>query len=266
MGINAEYMGAHPSIITTMPASTVPTVQDVQVPETLLKKRKAQDKSVADKRTALLEARKQRKAKRSVIFKRAEQYVNEYKNKEREEVRLRRLAKSKGDHFVPAQPKVYFVMRIRGINKIAPKPRKILQLLRLRQINNGVFVKVTHATSQMLLAVEPYITYGEPNLKTIRELVYKRGYGKVNGQRIPLDNNKLIEDCLGKHGIISLEDIVHELATAGPAFKQVANFLWPFKLSNPLGGSRPRKFLTFIEGGETGKRESHINELVRASN
>merc|ERR1711939_733586 len=123
-------MGAHPSIITTMPASTVPTVQDVQVPETLLKKRKAQDKSVADKRTALLEACKQRKAKRSVIFKRAEQYVNEYKNKEREEVRLRRLAKSKGD---------YFVMRIRGINKIAPKPRKILQLLRLRQINNGVF-------------------------------------------------------------------------------------------------------------------------------
>merc|ERR1712230_241550 len=240
-------MGAHPSIITTMPASTVPTVQDVQVPETLLKKRKAQDKSVADKRTALLEARKQRKAKRSVIFKRAEQYVNEYKNKEREEVRLRRLAKSKGDYFVPAQPKVYFVMRIRGIN-------------------NGVFVKVTHATSQMLLAVEPYITYGEPNLKTIRELVYKRGYGKVNGQRIPLDNNKLIEDCLGKHGIICLEDIVHELATAGPAFKQVANFLWPFKLSNPLGGSRPRKFLTFIEGGETGKRESHINELVRASN
>lgn len=203
------------------------------MPETLLKKRKAQDKSVADKRTALLEARKQRKAKRSVIFKRAEQYVNEYKNKEREEVRLRRLAKSKGDYFVPAQPKVYFVMRIRGINKIAPKPRKILQLLRLRQINNGVFVKVTHATSQMLLAVEPYITYGEPNLKTIRELVYKRGYGKVNGQRIPLDNNKLIEDCLGKHGIICLEDIVHELATAGPAFKQVANVRHVFPLLCP---------------------------------
>ena len=49
---------------------------------------------------------------------------------------------------------------MRSINEIAPKPRKILQLLRLLQINNGVFVKVTKATEQMLRLVEPYITYG----------------------------------------------------------------------------------------------------------
>jgi large subunit ribosomal protein L7e len=49
---------------------------------------------------------------------------------------------------------------LHSINNIAPKPRKILQLLRLLQINNGVFVKVTKATTQMLLLVEPYITYG----------------------------------------------------------------------------------------------------------
>lgn len=118
----------------------------------------------------------------------------------------------------------------------------------------------------MLLMVEPYITYGEPNLKTIRELIYKRGYGKVNKQRIPLSSNAVIEGTLGKFGIISIEDIVHEIATAGPNFKAVSNFLCPFKLSNPLGGSRTRKFRTFIEGGETGKRGAFINGLVRASN
>ena len=47
-----------------------------------------------------------------------------------------------------------------SINEIAPKPRKILQLLRLLQINNGVFVKATKATQQMLRLVEPYIAYG----------------------------------------------------------------------------------------------------------
>ena len=47
-----------------------------------------------------------------------------------------------------------------SINEIAPKPRKILQLLRLLQINNGVFVRATRATQQMLRLVEPYITYG----------------------------------------------------------------------------------------------------------
>ncbi len=230
-------------------------------------KRKSTEKTREQKKEAALEARKVRKAKRAVIFKRAEQYVNEYKKSEREEIRLRRAAKASGDFYVPAQPKVYFVMRIKGINNIAPKPKKILQLLRLLQINNGVFVKVTKATSQMLLLVEPYITYGEPNLKTIRELVYKRGYGKINKQRVPLSSNAVIEQALGATtGIVCIEDIVHEIATAGPHFKQVSNFLWPFKLSNPLGGSRTRKFRTFIEGGETGKREHFINGLVRASN
>ncbi len=47
-----------------------------------------------------------------------------------------------------------------SINNLAPKPKKILQLLRLRQINNGVFVRVTKATEQMLRLVEPYVTYG----------------------------------------------------------------------------------------------------------
>lgn len=51
-------------------------------------------------------------------------------------------------------------MRLCSINEIAPKPRKILQLLRLLQINNGVFIKVTKATQQMLRLVEPYVTYG----------------------------------------------------------------------------------------------------------
>ncbi|KAK4055001.1 60S ribosomal protein L7 [Microbotryomycetes sp. JL221] len=243
----------------------------VEVPETLLKKRKASAKTAEERRSAALELRKSRKAKRQVIFKRAEQYVNEYKKKERDEITAKRQAKANGDFYVPAQPKVFFVMRIKGINDIAPKPRKILQLLRLRQINNGVFVKVNKATSEMLLRTQSYITWGEPNLKTIRELIYKRGYGKVNGQRIPLSDNSVIEQVLGKYGIVSIEDLVHEIATVGPHFKEANNFLWPFKLSNANGGYRQRKIRQWIEdddfaGGESGQRERYINEIVRRSN
>lgn len=61
----------------------------------------------------------------------------------------------------------------------------------------------------------------EPNIKSVRELLYKRGYGKVNKQRIPLTNNAIIEESLGKYDILSIEDLVHEIATAGPNFKQV---------------------------------------------
>jgi large subunit ribosomal protein L7e len=245
---------------------SVPTASAIEVPETLLKKRKQNDKAREERLTAAAAARKAAKAKRKVIFKRAEQYVKEYLAKEKEEIRLKRAARTAGDFYVPAQPKVYFVVRIRGINGIAPKPRKILQLFRLLQINNGVFVKVTRATQQMLRLVEPYVTYGEPNLKSIRELVYKRGYGKVNKQRIPITNNAVIEQELGKYDILCMEDLVHEIATSGPNFKQASNFLWPFKLSNPTGGWRTRKFKHYVQGGDFGDRETNINKLIRQMN
>ena len=79
----------------------------------------------------------------------------------------------------PDQAGVVLVVRIRGIIGVSPKVRKILQLLRLRQINNSVFVKLNAATVKMLRLVEPYVAYGYPNLKTVRELIYKRGFGKV---------------------------------------------------------------------------------------
>lgn len=63
--------------------------------------------------------------------------------------------------------------------------------------------------------------FSEPNLKSVRELIYKRGYGKVDKQRIPLANNAVIEEALGKYNILCVEDLVHEISTAGPNFKQV---------------------------------------------
>ena len=159
--------------------------------------------------------------------------------------RLRRswssLSVSRGQ--LQSNPRVrYFTNNCSSINKIAPKPRKILQLLRLLQINNGVFVRMTKATLEMLKVVEPWIAYGYPNLKSVRELIYKRGYGKVEKQRIALTDNSIIETNLGKYGIVCMEDLIHEIFTVGPNFKQAANFLWPFKLSNPTGGFRTRKF------------------------
>ncbi|GHJ88870.1 hypothetical protein NliqN6_5272 [Naganishia liquefaciens] len=236
--------------------------ESVAVPETLLKKRRVNEKTREEKLAKAAEAKKARQAARKVIFKRADEYVKEYLDREKEEIRLRREARKTGDYYVPAQPKVYFVIRIKGISKIAPKPRKILQLLRLLQINNGVFVRVTKATEQMLRLVGPYVTYGEPNLKAIKELVYKRGYAKVDGQRIPITDNSIIEKKLGKQGIICMEDLVHELATCGPNFKQATTFLWPFKLSNPNGGWRPRKFIGYVEGGDAGNREQAISQLI----
>jgi len=245
---------------------TVPTQEDILVPETLLKKRKSQEKAREAKLAEIEKRKAYNKEKRQTIFKRAEKYVKEYRDAEREKGRLDRVARENGEAYVPAEAKLIFVVRIKGINKIAPKPRKILQLLRLLQINNGVFVKVSKATMEMIKIVEPWVAYGYPNLKTIKELIYKRGYGKINKQRIPLTDNAIIEENLGKYGIICMEDLIHEIFSVGPNFKQASNFLWPFKLSNPTGGFQPRKFKHFIEGGDLGNREEAINALVRRMN
>eukprot|EP00245_Coleochaete_scutata_P007867 TRINITY_DN23665_c0_g1_i1.p1 TRINITY_DN23665_c0_g1~~TRINITY_DN23665_c0_g1_i1.p1 ORF type:complete len:249 (+),score=81.43 TRINITY_DN23665_c0_g1_i1:128-874(+) len=235
------------------------------VPESVLKKRKRDDEWTKAREAQLLASKAKAKDNRRLIFKRAEQYVKEYRQQETDLIRIKREAKLKGGFYVEPEAKILFVIRIRGINDMHPKTRKILQLLRLRQIFNGVFMKVNKATLNMLHKVEPYVTFGYPNLKSVKELIYKRGYGKVNKQRIPLTDNSIIEGSLGKYGIICIEDLIHEIFTVGPHFKEANNFLWPIKLSAPNGGLK-KKRLHYIEGGDSGNREHKVNALIRRMN
>ena len=46
----------------------------------------------------------------------------------------------------------------------------------------GPPMQVNKATVNMLRLVEPYVAWGYPNLKTVKELIYKRGYAKVGLQ------------------------------------------------------------------------------------
>jgi len=234
-------------------------------PESVLKKRKRQEKWTAEKDAAAGAASKAGIKKKAETFKRAEAYVKQYRDQEQEVVTMKRAARKAGTFYVEDEQKLLFVMRMRGINGMHPKTRKIMQVLRLLQINNGVFMRVNKAVMNMLVKVDPYIMYGYPNLKTVRDLVYKRGFAKVGGQRKPITDNTIIEDALGaktKQAVICAEDLIHQIYTAGPYFKECSKFLWPFKMSCPVGGfSRIRNH--FVEGGDAGNREEYINELVR---
>jgi large subunit ribosomal protein L7e len=175
----------------------------------------------------------------------------------------RREAKAQGKIFVAPEEKLVFVIRVRGIIGVSPKVKKILQLLRLRQLHNGVFVRVNAATINMLRLVEPFIAYGYPNLKSVRDLLYKRGFVKLSGQRVPISSNSVIKAGLGEKGFESIEDLVHEIFTVGPEFKAVANFLWPIKLTSPTGGFIGSKLHHFNEGGACGQQGDKINRLIK---
>jgi len=237
------------------------------VPEQVQLKLARNSALAEEKRKASADKKKERAEQRHSLKMRTLKFDKEYAQHTKKLVTLRRQAKVAGNFFVEPEPQILFVIRIVGIIKLSPKPRKVLQLLRLRQLHNGVFLKVNKPILNMLKLVQPDVTYGYPTLKTVRELVYKRGFGKVSKNRIPLTDNEIISESLGQYGLFGMEDIIHELYTAGPNFKQVSNFLWPFKLSAPRGGfvCKRHSFLEQI-GGDWGNREEMINELVGRMN
>ncbi|CAI7856674.1 unnamed protein product [Closterium sp. NIES-53] len=199
----------------------------------IAKKREREEKWGAAIEKKAQESKAKNKLIRKIIHQRAAAYDKSYARKERELVELKREAKLSGGFYVEPEPKLLFIIRIRGVNDMHPKTRKIMQLLRLRQ--------------------------------SVRELIYKRGFGKVRHQRIALTENSVVQKVLGQKKILCVEDLIYQIFTTGPHFKACNNFLWPFKLSAPNGGMK-KKRLHFVEGGDAGNREDKINALIRRMN
>ncbi|XP_035276106.1 60S ribosomal protein L7-like 1 [Anguilla anguilla] len=235
------------------------------VPENLLKKRKAyQAIKATQAKLALLEKRKVQKG-RPLKFKRLEEFLRNSKRKHRDETRLRRNAHRPPPALPPAKNRLAFAVRIREIKGVSLKVMKVIQMLRLRKIFSGSFVRINKCSMEMLRTVEPYVAWGFPNLKSVRELILKRGQAKINKRKVPLTDNAVIEQHLGKHGIICLEDLIHEIYSVGKNFRVANNFLWPFPLSVARHASRDKAGL-LREIGEPGARGADINRVVRQLN
>jgi len=85
---------------------------------------------------------------------------------------------------------------------------------------------------------------------------------KSTNKEFQLLQNQIVEQSLGKYGIICVEDLIHELETVGPNFKVANSFVWAFKLASPKHGFVNKRH-SFHQGGDWGNREDRINELVQ---
>ncbi|OBZ83678.1 60S ribosomal protein L7-B [Choanephora cucurbitarum] len=240
----------------------------VYVTENLLKKRKANEKGAAIRAREKLEAKKKQRQLRKTQFKRADEFIRNHRMAEKQSKRLRALSsgkmkgsKRKGDG------KLLFVARIKTQSAIHPQIRKVLTKLRLIKMNSGVFVVCDDATIKDLQKIEPFVTYGAPSLKTVRDLIMKRGATMIKGVRTPLSDNMMIEEALGQYGVICLEDIVHEIVEIGENFNAVSKFLVPFELNDPVKGWRQKKLKEITEReNEEENADDDINKLVEAMN
>merc|ERR1711976_171530 len=197
-----------------------------RMPVNLRKKLERDNRYAEEEKKENLRFQEQNKKNQEYYLQQGRLYYEQNRQNALNLVNQKREAKSNSSFFVEEQPKFYLVVRIKGIRKVPPKERKILQLFRLRQIGNAVFLKNNKSTMNMLRRIEPWVTYGRPSLRVVRNLVYKRGYG----------NNNNVETGLGEFNIRCLEDLINEIHNFGEHFKQAVNFLWPFKLNAPRGG------------------------------
>lgn len=232
-----------------------------KMPETLRKKLERDTKLAEQAKEQARLQEEQNKKNQAYYLQKGKEYYEANEKSQTDLVNLKREAKANSSFYVEEQPKFFLVVRIKGINKVPPKEKMILQLIRLRQLGNAVFLKNNKATMNMLRRVEPWVTYGRPSRRVVKNLVYKRGYGKLNKQRIPLSNNQIVEAGLGQYGIKCVEDLINEINNFGENFKAAANFLWPFKLDSAKGGLK-KKRQPYLNGGDFGPRENYINDLV----
>uniref|UniRef100_A0A671TWR9 Ribosomal protein L7-like 1 n=1 Tax=Sparus aurata TaxID=8175 RepID=A0A671TWR9_SPAAU len=182
------------------------------VPEYLLKKRKKyQAIKATQAKLALLEKRKVSKGK-PLKFKRLEDFLKDSHKRHRDDSRIRRAEHRPPAPLPPAKNRLAFAVRIREIKGASPKVMKVVQMLRLRKIFSGAFVKINKTSAAMMKMVEPYVAWGFPNLKSVRELILKRGQTRIGRRRVPLTDNTFIEQHMGKQGIICLEDLIHEIS------------------------------------------------------
>ncbi|EJS41922.1 rlp7p [Saccharomyces arboricola H-6] len=165
-----------------------------------------------------------------------------------------------------------FVVRVRGplaVN-IPHKAFKILSLLRLVETNTGVFVKLSKHVYPLLKVIAPYVVIGKPSLSSTRSLIQKRGRIMYKGENdaepreIVLNDNNIVEEQLGGHGIICVEDIIHEIATMGDSFSACNFFLQPFKLNREVSGFGSLNRLRKIKQRETESRTRQFSNAATA--
>ena len=128
-----------------------------------------------------------------------------------------------------------------------------------------MFLRYDESTKKKLHLIENWVTYGIPSKAMISDLIHRRGHGKINGKRIPLSDNVVIEKELGQKTdgeIICVQDIVEELHNVGDQFKHVNQFLWTFQLASVRSKFQKEK-LNFKDGGDYGDRGEEMDDFIR---
>ncbi len=144
---------------------------------------------------------------------------------------------------------MFAVIRVKGTVGINPDNKKTLDLLMLHKPNHLVLIQKNDSNEKMIKKVEPFITWGEIEEKTLEKLLIKRA--RKSG------NKRIEEDELKK------EKIVQKLLKENKKLKDLG--LKPVIRLNPPSKGFETKGIkkNYSMGGAIGYRGQDINTLIK---
>lgn len=147
------------------------------------------------------------------------------------------------------------VVRVRGKCKIDSEVEDTFRMLRLYKKNNCIVIPSTEPYVGMINKVKDFVTWGEIDNKTFKELLSKRG--KLPG------NKPLTEEYLKAKTKLDFESFTREFFEFKKEITDVPGLKTFFKLHPPIHGFERKGIKQpFSMGGTLGYRREKINELV----
>jgi large subunit ribosomal protein L30 len=156
-----------------------------------------------------------------------------------------------------SREKRFAVIRVRGINNVRKDISDTISLMNLRRINNLSFIDDRVDYKGMLQKSKDFITWGEPSIEVITDLLKK--WGRVLGDK-PLTDKFVAEHSKFKtinefaKNFVDLKAEISDIATLKPFFR----------LHPPKGGHKGKGIkYAYKANGALGYRGSAINDLIK---
>ena len=147
------------------------------------------------------------------------------------------------------------VVRIRGSKGLRKEVKDTMNMLRLYKQNNCIVIDNSPNMIGMLKKTKDYLTWGEIDEKTFKELLLKRG--KTIGKK------KLTEDYIKEKTKLSADEFVKEFFDFKKTLKEIYGLKLFFKLRPPVKGFERKGIkVPFSMGGVLGYRKEKINDLI----
>lgn len=147
------------------------------------------------------------------------------------------------------------IIRVRGNANIRKEVEDTFTMLRLYKKNNCVIIPNTPSYSGMLEKVKDFVTWGEIDKDTMKELLIKRG-------RLPI--GQLDDKYMKDKTKMTVEEFVDNFLNFKKEIKDVPGLKPFFKLNSPSKGFEKAGIKKpYSLGGALGYRKNDINVLIR---